>query len=153
MTTGTQRNIARTALDQRLEVARRAAPAFGVPKDGWVRAIRDTLGISSAILGQRLGLEASSLRRLEANERDGVVQLDTLARAANALGCDLVYALVPRRSLEDTVMDRALQLAATELATVDHTMALEDQSVGVGAQRVRLLARELVDRGQVTWHE
>jgi len=32
---------------------------------GWLRAIRETLGMTSAALGQRLGITASGVRKLE----------------------------------------------------------------------------------------
>ena len=72
----------------------------------------------SQVLGDRLGLNGRTIRRLERSEQDGVVRLDTLARAADALGCDLVYAIVPRRPLEQSVFERALELRA--LPTVAH---------------------------------
>jgi predicted DNA-binding mobile mystery protein A len=151
MPTTKQRRVARLALDQRLAQVRQAAPALAVPRGGWLRAVRESLAIPSEVLGRRLALNGRTVRRIELNERDGVIQMDTLARAAEALGCDLVYALVPRRPLEQMVGDRALELAVTELARVDHTMALEDQSTGPDQERAEVLARELVDRGQVTW--
>jgi predicted DNA-binding mobile mystery protein A len=151
MPTTKQRQVARLALDQRLAQVRQAAPALAVPRGGWLRTVRESLGIPSEVLGGRLGLNGRTVRRVELNERDGVIQMDTLARAADALGCDLVYALVPRRSLEQMVVDRAQELAVAELTRVDHTMALEDQRTGPDQERAEVLARELVDRGQVTW--
>jgi predicted DNA-binding mobile mystery protein A len=146
-----QRQIARLALDGRLATIRQAAPSFVAPRGGWLRAIRESMGLPSQVLGDRLGLNGRTIRRLERSEQDGVVRLDTLARAADALGCDLVYAIVPRRPLEQSVFERALELATAELTRVDHSMALEEQSTGADDERARLLARELVDRGQVTW--
>jgi hypothetical protein len=52
-----------------------------------------------------------------------------LQRAADALGCDLVYALVPRQPLEQIVAGRARDVSQDELARVDHTMTLEAQRV------------------------
>jgi predicted DNA-binding mobile mystery protein A len=64
--------------------------------------------------------------------------LNTLKRAAEAMDCTLVYALVPRTSLENTVRNRARQIAATALARVSHTMKLEDQDTGSGEADARI---------------
>jgi predicted DNA-binding mobile mystery protein A len=151
MATIKQRLVARRALDERLAHVRQAAPALAVPHGGWLRAVRESLGIPSEVLGRRLALNGRTVRRIELNELNGVIQLDTMARAADALGCDLVYALVPRRPLEQMVVDRALELAVAELARMDHTMALEGQSTGPDRERRQHVAHELIDRGQVTW--
>jgi predicted DNA-binding mobile mystery protein A len=76
-----------------------------------------------------MGASPTSVLSLERHEKAGNVQLDTLARAAHALDCDLVYALVPRRPLQDIVDARARQRALERLRAVDHTMRLEGQGV------------------------
>jgi predicted DNA-binding mobile mystery protein A len=75
-----------------------------------------------------MGIAESTLTRLEDNERVGSIQISTLQRAAEALECDFVYALVPRRSLDDVVMEKARQRVESLIATVAHTMLLEDQA-------------------------
>jgi predicted DNA-binding mobile mystery protein A len=122
-----QRRQARQALDRRLGAI--DSKALALPSAGWVRAIRDALGLSSRQLGARLGVAAMSVTDLEESERAGSAQLATLRRAADAMDCDLVYAFVPRVSLEDTVRRQALRVARRELARVDTTMRLEDQAL------------------------
>lgn len=70
---------------------------------------------------------------LERSERDGKVKLETLRRAAAAMDCTLVYALVPNTSLEDTVRQRAERIVDTEAGRVANTMALEDQAIQVSS--------------------
>jgi predicted DNA-binding mobile mystery protein A len=84
---------------------------------------------------------------LENSERAGTVQLGTLRRAADALGCDLVYTLVPRVGLEEAVQRQALARARQELARVDRTMQLEDQGLEDLELQRRILefAAHLVD--------
>lgn len=129
------RRAARRALDRRLVPVRDALPHAVPPQRGWVQAIRESLGMSAEELGRRMGTVRTSVLRLEASEREGVVRLDTLRRAADAMDCDLVYALVPRRLLEDMVAERARFKAAALLADVGHSMALEDQQVGPAVAR------------------
>jgi predicted DNA-binding mobile mystery protein A len=99
------------------------------PSKGWIRAIRDALGMTSAQLAQRLGVSQPRIIELEKSEASGTVTLNTLQRAAEALGCRLVYALVPDKPLEKTVLERVNQLAQRQLTAVQQTMRLEDQSV------------------------
>ena len=102
----------RTALDARLAVFQHLDR--GMPRSGWVRAVRDALGMTTRQMGQRLGVSAAAVSQLEKSERQGTIQLDTLRRAADALDCSLFYVLVPRNSLEATLSGAALK-KATEL--------------------------------------
>jgi predicted DNA-binding mobile mystery protein A len=121
---------ARNILDSRLG-ALGSPEAFAVPRAGWIRAIRDSLGMTAAELGRRLGVTHAAVFELERSERNGSARLATLRRAAAALDCELVYALIPRRGLVETVRSRAETLADEELARVRQTMALEDQAAPV----------------------
>jgi predicted DNA-binding mobile mystery protein A len=80
-------------------------------------------------LGERLGITQPSVQRLERSEAEDTIQLNTLRRVAEALDCEVVYALVPRENLQ-TVYDRAARdVARRELRAVSHSMVLEDQAV------------------------
>ena len=142
------RRAARRALDRRFTDVRSLARHAAVPRGGWTRAVREALGMSQADLGRRMGVNASTVMSLERGEREGRVQLDTLRRAADALDCDLVYALVPRRPLESAVQDRARRKAFVALAPVTHSMLLEDQQVLPDAMQAQLDEQtvRLVDR-------
>lgn len=101
--------------------------AFAPPRAGWIRAIRDALGLSVAQLGRRMGVSGATVSELEANEREGGIRLSTLRRAAEAMDCTLVYALVPRDTLEQTVSRRAEYIWANLQRHTDQTMRLEAQ--------------------------
>lgn len=142
------RRAARRALDRRFEELGGLAPHAAVPRGGWVQAVREALGMSAADLARRMGTAQTTVLRLEAAEREARVQLDTLRRAADALDCDLVYALVPRQSLEAAVTNRARLKAGSLVSRVGHSMLLEDQQVLPAAARAQLdeQAAMLVDR-------
>lgn len=76
----------------------------------------------------RLGVSRQRVSQIEAAEVEGSATLVTLRRAAEALDCTLVYALVPNESLEQIVRRRARQVAARDVRRVQHTMLLEDQA-------------------------
>jgi predicted DNA-binding mobile mystery protein A len=121
--------LARKALDKRLVAWRNLPPA---PHRGWVRALREALGMSSADLASRLGVSRQAILQMERSEADGSIRLETLRRAAEAMDCRLVYALVPNEPLEETIDRRARMLAVEELSHARNTMALEDQAVETG---------------------
>ena len=67
---------------------------------------------------------------MEKSEAAAKIRIETLRRAADALDCNLVYALVPRQGLQHVVEERARNIALNHLSRVSHTMAMEDQAVG-----------------------
>jgi predicted DNA-binding mobile mystery protein A len=99
------------------------------PPRGWIKAIREALGMDQSQLAKRLGVSQAAVAQFEKQEQDGKVQIQTLKRAAQALDCELMYVLVPRRPLDAVVHERRLELARRQLATIEHSMRLEDQGV------------------------
>lgn len=118
----------RERLDTKL-AAIKPLDRFTAPPRGWIRAIRDGIGMTGPQLARRLGMTAQGIVSLERSEARGTIQLDTLRRAAEAMDCVLVYALVPRTSLNEMVERRARELAVRALQRVSHSMALEDQQI------------------------
>ncbi len=136
--TPTLRHRARIRLDERLYGLRDTD--LTPPPKGWIKAIREALGMTGAQFAARLKVRPPSVVDLEKSEASGSIQLKTLARVAEALDCRLVYALVPKTSLQGTVDARARKIALRELKRVGHTMKLEDQSVGDAATEARIEA-------------
>lgn len=99
------------------------------PTGGWIRAIRDSLGMSSRQLANRLGVTQSRITPLERAEANGSATLKTLKEAAEALDCKFVYAFVPNKTLDEIVNDRARSKAYDQFATISHGMLLENQSM------------------------
>ena len=121
--------------------------AFPRPPRGWVRAIREALGMSAAALAARMGITSGAVTRLEQSEAADRIRLDTLRRAADALDCDLIYLLVPRRRLTTVVRERARELAHWQVAAVEQTMSLEDQATGQAREMEDQLTEQLLERG------
>jgi predicted DNA-binding mobile mystery protein A len=112
--------------------------------------------MTAAQLGKRLGVTQQRALAIEKAESSGSITLESLVRAANALDCRLIYAVVPRASLESLVEDRAAMLARKRLTSACHTMALEAQNVSGPdeAAQFEKLVRHLVDHsGSKLWEE
>lgn len=100
-----------------------------MPPKGWVRAIRDALGMSGVQLARRMDMSPQAVFNLEQSEASQTVRLETLRKAAEALDCQLVYALVPHQPLQNTVAAKARTKALEAIGGIAHSMAMEDQSV------------------------
>jgi predicted DNA-binding mobile mystery protein A len=102
---------------------------YAPPVRGWIKAIRGALGMSTAQLAGRLKIKQPSLVALEQSEAKGTIELATLRRVAEALDCELVYALIPNKPLETTVRERARAFMRQRQQHVEHSMLLENQKV------------------------
>ena len=89
-------------------------------------------------VARRLGIKQPSAVALEQSEVKGSIELATLRRVADALDCTLVYAFVPKKSLEETVRARVRNFLRRRRAPVEHSMLLEDQKVQGKAEEERL---------------
>jgi predicted DNA-binding mobile mystery protein A len=142
-------------LDKRLSTLRPLARSARPPK-GWLRAVRDALGMTTAQLARRIGVSQPRIVELEQAEVSGAVTLHSLQRAAEALGCRVIYALVPDRPLADVVRARAELVADKQLASVQHTMTLEDQAVrdrGANKLMREMYIRNLLQKPARLWDE
>lgn len=135
------RDLARKHLDQRLS---QWQPSSGLarPPRGWIRAIREAIGMTAAQLALRLNVSQPRVFALEKSELSGALTVETISRVAQALDCTFVYAIVPNTSLEDMVKGQAQKKVAERLARVDHTMKLEAQGLSdtdIAAEQERMV--------------
>ena len=138
----------RAQLDAKLEALRPALGHSTMPRGGWLRPIRESLGMSAEQLGERLGISKQSVRQLENNELRRTLSLGSLERVARALGCRLTYVLVPDESLEAQLDRRARLVARQKLQRVGHSMVLEAQEPPGALHELGVteLANELKDK-------
>ena len=149
------RASARRQLDKRLSLLDNM-DVFVRPPRGWLKAIRESLGMTTAQLGRRLGVTQSRVVAIEQAETKGTLTLSSLEKAAQALDCRLVYALVPRQSLEKTVEDRASWLAKKRLKSTSHSMLLEMQDVDAAdeSEQLKKMTRQLIEKaGSRLWSD
>ena len=112
--------------------------------------------MTAAQLGERMQVSQPTITEFEKAEVEKRVTLGSLERAAEAMGCTLVYALVPRRPLEEMVQDRAREVAGEILASVDQTMQLEAQDVDAGEldeERARLASKLVHEKIRSLWKQ
>jgi len=111
-----QAALTRRTLDEGFRAWRRVSTE--APKRGWIAEIREALGMTCGDLALRLGVTAAAISMIEKAEATESIKLKSLRRAAKALDCTLVYALVPRRPLEKIIEHKRRRIAAKDLASV-----------------------------------
>ena len=120
---------ARRHLDRRFREAGDVRRHLAVPVRGWIKAIRESLGMTASQLAMRMGVSQSTLSDMEKAEERGAIQLSSLKRAAESMNCTLVYAIVPNENLEAFFQIQARTVATEHLKPIEQTMRLENQSL------------------------
>jgi len=141
---------------RRLDTALRGLQLPARPRKGWIRAIREALGMTPNQLARRMGITRQAVALTEASELDQSATLGRLNRAAKELGCELQYVLVPRAPLESMIAEQALRRAAKKLGRVNQSQALEASVMSADSMSstVADLARELeLNRAADLWDE
>ena len=133
-------------LNRKLEVLREQG--LNPPRGGWIREIREALGMSSSQLAKRLGVSKQAVAQHQRNEVSGSITLGTLQKTSAALECELVYALVPSADIGELRERRAYQVAKRVLERVTQSMALESQDVSSQEveEQTRDLARQILEK-------
>lgn len=137
-----QKKLVREQLDQTLRRFQTLTET-SVPRKGWIRAIRNALGMTGAQLAARLQVNKQRISRLERDEKLGKVTLNTLQNAAEALHCDFVYGFVPHGSLEQIVKKQAERAAQQYMARSNQMMRLEQQELSPSEKQNAL--QDLID--------
>ena len=123
-----KKKLIREQLDASLQ---RFSPLLDIttPSKGWIRAIRDALGMTARQLSERLGVTQQSVARIEKEETSGSVTIKNMRRIADSLDCVFVYGFVPRTSLADTIGRQAKEVVIRRLSKASQTMILENQAL------------------------
>lgn len=131
----------RAQLDTKLLRVKKQGAFLERPAKGWLQAIRTSLGLNVRQFAERMKVDKSRISRMERDELTGSLTIHSLRHAAELLGCDLVYALVPKTRLEEVVKKRAQEVAGRPWHDSSHTMALEDQALNSQQKKHLLVAQ------------
>jgi predicted DNA-binding mobile mystery protein A len=112
-------------LDRGLRSLKNAPPR---PDAGWLASVREALGLTLEDVARRLGIGRANVLRFEKYEASERITLHNLHRVAEAMDCELVYALIPKSgSFEDLAEKPIRDRTRQDVESVVHTMTLEDQ--------------------------
>ncbi len=102
-----------------------------------------------------MGLSRNRISVLERKEAEGDITLNQLQALAEQLNCDLTYALVARKPIEEIIDDRATGIASKSLDANSQNMFLEAQVIDDEAKQ-RLLnqikEQVIVAGGRALWN-
>jgi predicted DNA-binding mobile mystery protein A len=149
------KKLIRSQLDKKLAFLRNFASS-GVPQSGWIKTIREALGISSFQLGKRSALDQSRISRLEKAEKTGNLKLSSLQKIAKGLRMEFVYGFVPEGTLEEMVNARAKVIALNRMKRLNDTMSLEKQGLSDEEQKKAfedMVEKILVDQPKDFWDD
>lgn len=147
------KKIIREQLDKRLD-KRLVNQLYS--ERGWIKVIREALGMSASQLAKRVGIDQSRISRIENNEAAGDLKLSSMNKIAEGLGMKFIYAFIPHQSLEEMVRDRARKIARQQIAQVNKTMRLEDQELSTEEKAKAfddLVQKILIDDPKGLWDE
>ncbi len=100
-----------------------------VPPIGWIKAIRNGIGMSMEQLGKKLSITKQGVMDIEKREMEGAITIKAMQEIAKAMDTEFVYGFVPNAgSLEQMIETRALEIAKTIVLRTSTTMKLEDQA-------------------------
>ncbi|OGX27359.1 MAG: hypothetical protein A2787_07670 [Omnitrophica WOR_2 bacterium RIFCSPHIGHO2_01_FULL_48_9] len=149
------KKVIREQLDKRLAFLKDFASS-GMPQQGWIKAIREALGLSASQLGIKTGIDQSRISRLENAEKTGDLKLSSLQKIAKGLNMKFVYGFVPEDTLEAMVREQAKRIALKRLKTLDNTMRLEKQALSNEEQKKALgdmIEKIAIDNLKDFWDE
>ena len=119
-------------------------------RTGWIKCIRQAIGMSGIHLAQKMGISQNSLSELEKREASKSITIKKLDETAKALDCRLIYGFIPKKKLEEMVEQAALKKAHELLELADTHMSLEDQKVASSkSERIELLKDKLIHKGDI----
>ena len=114
-----------------------------IPSKGWIRTIRESLGIPPLALARSLGCSRTNIVAIERREAKGTISLQTLEQAAQAMNCKLVYYLVPLEPFDALLEKQARLLAKKRIKVINHSMQLEQQ--GLTTKQLKQQEDDLVE--------
>ncbi len=147
------KKVVREQLDKKLDSLKTFATS-GIPQQGWIKTVREALGLSARQLGEKAGIDQSRISRLENAEKDGSLKLSSLQKIAKGLNMRFIYGFVSENTLEEMVRSQARKIALRRLKQLDNTMRLEKQELSDEEQKKVLedmIEKILVDQPKDFW--
>ena len=119
-----------------------------LPPEGWLRTVRNALGMTGLQLAQRLSVSKAQVSKAEKGELAGSVKLETIRKMAGAMNCRFIYAVVPEKEIGQVIKEQAIKKAKERVNAASIHMALEDQTLSKEAleEEVERIASEIMEK-------
>jgi predicted DNA-binding mobile mystery protein A len=140
------RQLRLSQLDRGLNEMRSLSPR---PSRGWIASVREALGLSLRQVGQAIHASRQAVQQLEKAEASDRITLAALRRVGEAMGCELVYILVPKTgSFTELAEQPTRDRTKRDVESVMHTMMLENQKPENASQLIEDEAQRRLNRGK-----
>lgn len=149
------KKVMREQLDKKLVFLKEFASS-GMPQQGWIKTIREALGLSASQLGKKARMHQTRISRLENAEKNGDLKLSSLQKMAKGLNMKFVYGFVPEDSLEQMARAQAKKIVLKRMNQLNNTMRLENQAISEEEQKKALddmIEKILVEQPKDFWDE
>lgn len=142
MKTSKEQKLITRQVSRKLESLRELAPMTrGITS--WIDYVRTGLGMSVVQLARRAGVSQAAMSNSIKLEKEGRITVHKLREIAEAMECELVYEFVPRKKIEEIILDQAERKTMKLMEQTETHMALEDQSVTLDKkERLKELSEE-----------
>jgi predicted DNA-binding mobile mystery protein A len=124
--------VARTQLQKTIEQNAIYARNLSQPhstSEGWIKLMRQALGMSGAQLARKMGVTRALISKTEKVEVDGRVTLKKMQEFAEVMECEFVYCMIPRDNIQATLKKRAKKKAQLIVDRTNTHMGLEGQTL------------------------
>jgi predicted DNA-binding mobile mystery protein A len=125
-------SVKKVVITQYQDIVNRAAIAareLYVPKEGWIRTVRKALRMSGVQLAVRMRVTKSLISNIEKAELSGKITIKKIQQIAEAMDCQFVYAVVPKKNVQEIINYHARKKAQEIVEKANKHMALEDQTL------------------------
>ena len=118
------------------------------PSEGWLKTVRQALGMTGSQLASRLGVTKGRISQAESAELKGGVTLKTMTSMAEAMNCRFIYAVIPDKEIEAVINDQAIKKAKARVKAASTQMALEAQALNRDKldSEINRIASEIIDK-------
>jgi predicted DNA-binding mobile mystery protein A len=113
-------------LQQKVEALTAARRLATKPARGWLRAVREAIGLTQSDVAAKMAVKRQSYAQFEIAEELDSISIASMRRAAGAMDCELVCFIVPRESVARSYAELAQihDTAARHLKATEHSMSL-----------------------------
>ena len=141
--------LAMKQIERRLGELRGLAKAADI-RTGWIGYMRRAMCMTLGTLAGAAKLSQATVQQIEKREIFGKVTLATMRKIAASMDCEFIYAIVPKRELQDLLKSKAAMKAARIVREADVHMTLEDQKVSEDIKaRIERVAEDLLAKGDI----
>lgn len=144
-------DLIRRQIDKQIESAQKLT-YIERPPQGWLRTIREALGMGRAQLSRKMGISPQAIENAEKSEIADTISLKTLRNMATSLNCRLIYIIIPEEPLQKMVEKKIEEKAVAIAKSINHSMKLEDQGTSTEelCEQIKDIVKELKGRKNIS---